>query len=592
MERIHGEIYRRKACGKLVMPMRKTRPEVRFDLIDLTAVPDSAATGDYNVAFGNLALLRDDIRMGDYVTQGRNDFVLDGTATILPDTVTDVPYWTTRISGPACVFSVDPEIQIKFGSPHTSIGLELYFAGDYPTKVKVAWITPKERIEQIYYPDSLEYFCACNVQNYTMIEIQFMRTRLPYQCVRLNYIKYGHEWTLDSQSIRSALVLEEMDITSATLSINTADVEIVDTNNDFELSMDNGMWRSLQRGQEISIVEHLDDTTVDCGSYFLETWESSKNIVKLHMIDLIGTMDKTNFYAGQIYSSTPAGTIIGAIMASCGIEKYMVDEDVAGTVLSGWLGIQSHRSALQQVVFAAGAVADCSRGDMIKIYRPDRYVSHTIGVDWKFQGTKITLDEYVSGVSVAYVQYTLAAEASEICKSALPAGNTRIEFSDPYLPGSLTVSPGTIREAKTNYIVVALPEAAECTVSGRKYEKIENTYTTSVPVIEAGETEKTETYSGCTLMDAGRAAAVAEYILDYLQLRQTVELRYICQGEAVGNWCNIANAGGRYATTGISSQTLDLTGGYIATATCHGYSTVLTDDTYVGETDTGERGLI
>ena len=565
---------------------------MRFDLIDLTAVPDSAATGDYNVAFGDLTLLRDDIRMGDYVTQGRNQFVLDGTAAILPDTVTDVPYWTTRISGPACVFAVDPEIQIKFGSPHTSIGLELYFAGDYPTKIKVAWITAKERIERIYYPDSLEYFCPCNVQNYTMIEIQFLRTRLPYQCVRLNYIKYGHEWTLDSQSIRSASVLEEMDITSATLSINTADVEIVDTNNDFELSMDNGMWRSLQRGQEISIVEHLDDTTVDCGSYFLETWESSKNIVKLHMIDLIGTMDKTNFYAGQIYSNTPAGTIIDAIMASCGIEKYTVDPDVAETLLSGWLGIQSHRSALQQVVFAAGAVADCSRGDVIKIYRPDRYVSHTIGMDRKFQGTKITLDEYVSGVSVSYVQYTLAAEASEICKSNLPAGNTRIEFSDPYLPSSLTVSPGTIREAKTNYIVVSLPEAAECAVNGRKYEKIENTYTASVPVIEAGETEKTETYSGCTLMDAGRAAAVAEYILDYLQLRQTVELRYICQGEAVGNWCNIANAGGRYATTGISSQTLDLTGGYIATATCHGYSTVLTDDTYVGETYTGERGLI
>lgn len=572
--------------------MRKTKPEVRFDLIDLTAVPDSTATGDYNVDFADMGLLRDNIRMQDYTTQERNDFILDGTATILPDTITDVPYWTTRISGPACVFPVDPVIQVRFGSPHTSIGLELYFAGDYPVEVKVSWITPKERIDRTYYPDNLEYFCACNVQNYTMIEIRFIRTRLPYQCIRLNHIKYGHEWTLDSQSIRSASVLEEMDITSATLSINTADIEIVDVNNDFELSQDNGMWRSLQRGQEISIVEHLDDTTVDCGTYFLETWESSKNIVKLHMIDLIGTMDKTNFYAGQIYSNTPTGTIIDAIMSSCGIEKYVVDKDVADIVLSGWLGIQSHRAALQQVAFASGAVADCSRGDQIRIYRPDRYVSRTIGLDRKFQGTKITLDEYVSGVSVAYVQYTLASEATEICKSTLPAGETRIEFSDPYLPSSLTVSLGTIREAKTNYIVVSLPAAAECTVSGRKYERIENTYTASVPVIDAGETEKTETYSGCTLMDSSRAPEVAEYILNYLQLRQTVELRYICQGEAVGNWCNIANAGGRYATTGISSQTLDLTGGYIATATCHGYSTVSTEDTYSGEPYVGERGVI
>ena len=44
----------------------------------------------------------------------------------------------------------------------------------------------------------------------------------------MDYIEYGKLWKLSRDNIKSASVYEEIDATSATLSINTASIEIVD----------------------------------------------------------------------------------------------------------------------------------------------------------------------------------------------------------------------------------------------------------------------------------------------------------------------------------------------------------------------------
>ena len=48
----------------------------------------------------------------------------------------------------------------------------------------------------------------------------------------------------------------------------------------------------------------------------------------------------------------------------------------------------------------------------------------------------------------------------------------------------------------------------------------------------------------------------------------------------------------KYAITGIMGQSIDLTGGFIATAKCRGYSKVVTEMYYTGEIYAGDRGII
>ena len=572
--------------------MRQTYPEARFNFGDVTALEDSQVSASEMQSFADLSLFHEKGEQRPFGTMELNQFLLDGSLDVLPQQP-EVPYWSAEKSDGECAYVEPPMLEVSFTEPHSSIGLTLHFAEDIPAEIQIIWyLASGLQLKRTFYPDSTEYFCNCNIQNYIKISIAFVSSTWPYRYVKMNYIEYGGTWLFGRNKIKTASVYEELDITSATLSINTASIEFIDTEGDFELSNQKGLWKSLQEEQDVSIVEYVDGEQLEYGTFYLDTWESQKNIVKFSMIDRIGVMDKTMYYGGTIYDGVYAGVIIADIMASAGVEKYSVEEEIYYMPLKGWLAIQSHRAALQQVVFACGAVADCSRSDWVRIYKPDQYVSHTIGLGRKFQGTKITLNKYVSGVAVGYTQYTLSSDVVQISKSTLPAGTTRIEFPEPYLASSISVSTGVIETVKTNYVEVTMAEAGECIISGQKYEKEESTYTVRTAV-EAGETESIQSYSGCTLVDAERAMEIAKYLLSYNQMRQSVEMKFINSGEAVGKWCHVALAGGGEAMTGILSQTLDLTGGNIASAKCRGYDLVAINYYFAGtELYAGEDGII
>ena len=196
----------------------------------------------------------------------------------------------------------------------------------------------------------------------------------------------------------------------------------------------------------------------------------------------------------------------------------------------------------------------------------------------------MTLDEYVSSVTVTYNRYSLNTDKDEIYNDTLDKGRTRIEFSSPYKPESVSASAGAIiEEVKTNYIVINMPKKGTCAIMGLGYTATETKYRAEVPLIPSGESENNKDYGGCTLVNAARAKAVAEYILNYLQMRQVVNVEFINDGELVGNWCNISDRKTRIFTTGITQQKLNLAGGNISTAVCRGYETVITDYSYTGE---------
>lgn len=570
--------------------MPRTSCKVHMEFIDTTAVADSNISVNEMAGIGNVELLKSKDEYSAYALIDKNNFLLDGSKRGLEGD-TQIPF-VSEASSDHRTFENNPVITIEFSQNHTSAGITLFFVDDYPTELKVTWydLNGTRIIVNTYYPDALNYFCKKQIENYGKLQIEFVKTRLPGQRVKLGYIQYGTsiEWT--GGNIQNASLTEEVDVTSATIPINTADISILDSNNDFDLSNQSGTWKSIQKKQPLTILEKVGDKEITCGTLYLEKWKSNSNTVNFSLIDVIGLMDKTKFYNGRIYELEEAGAIIADIMESAGVEDYSVSDDVASIPLTGHIAICTHREALQQVVFACGAVADCTRTGGIRIHMPDRSADSTIGTDRKFVGTTIELDDYVSGVAITYNKYKLAIESQEIYKDNLPAGDTLLEFTEPCT--DIEVSGGTLVETGTNYAVVHMDAEGECVVSGYQYEKAEVTYTANVKKLEAGEEPNVVSYSGCTLLNITRAKEVAERILNYYQLRQIVNMRYLLNEERVGEWVNIRDKNNSMAVTGITSQTIDLTGGFIATAKCRGYSKVVTNFAYTGEFYSGERGLI
>jgi hypothetical protein len=86
------------------------------------------------------------------------------------------------------------------------------------------------------------------VKNYNRIEIEFIKTRFPGEYIQLQYILYGKyiQWT--ASDIRSAKLTEDIDVTGATVSVNRANVEIVDEDENFNISIPNREWQSDKTG--------------------------------------------------------------------------------------------------------------------------------------------------------------------------------------------------------------------------------------------------------------------------------------------------------------------------------------------------------
>lgn len=559
------------------------RAEMKF--IDVTALSDATVTTDDNQSIGSIGLFQNQTDQNDYGTFELNQFVLDGSKDILSDNPADIAFWNDTLSKADCTFETNPKITITFQEQHTSSAITLYFEDEFPAKLKITWYTSAgtKLVTETFYPDSLIYVCNQQIQNYGKVEIEFVKTTFPQRYIKLQYILYGKYIVWDKDMIQTAKVQEDIDVTSATLSINEADISIVDMNNDFDAENENGAWKSVQKTQKVSLSEYLDGKIIPMGAFFIDDFSFAKNIAKFKLIDAIGLLDKYTFYEGQIYNSVRAEVILKEIFATAGIVKYAIDKEVGNTLLSGYLAIQTCRKALQQVCFACGAVADDSRSDIIKVYKPDRYVKSTVGTDRKFNGnTKVSLEKYISGVNIEMKNYALEEKNSDIYKKTLPAGDTKITFSSPYLPSSITASVGTLKEVKTNYLIINMPDAGQCQITGIKYANTTFSYEKRVDKIEAGETENIKKYSGCTIYNADILPDIADYLLGYHALRKKVEMKYLVDLEQVGNWANINSIGGKTSTTLIESQTLDLTGGFIATATCMGYSIVVTEDVFAG----------
>jgi hypothetical protein len=564
--------------------------------IDVTALSDATVTTDDNQSIGSIGLFQNQTDQNDYGTFELNQFVLDGSKDILSDNPADIAFWNDTLSKEDCTFETNPKITITFQEQHTSSAITLYFEDEFPAELKITWYTSAgtKLVTETFYPDSLIYVCNQQIQNYGKVEIEFVKTTFPQRYIKLQYILYGKYIVLDKDMIQTAKVQEDIDVTSASLSINEADISIVDMNNDFDAENENGAWNSVQKTQEVTLSEFNNGNMIPMGAFFVDDFSFSKNIAKFKLVDVVGLLDKYTFYEGQVYNNVRAGVILNAIFATAGIKKYVIDEEVGNTLLSGYLAIQTCRKALQQVCFACGAVADDSRSDTIKVYKPDRYVKSTVGTDRKFNGnTKVSLEKYISGVNIEMKNYALEEKTSDIYKKTLPAGDTKITFSSPYLPSSITASVGTLKEVKTNYLIINMPDAGQCQITGIKYANTTFSYEKRVDKIEAGETENIKKYSGCTIYNADILPDIADYLLGYHALRKKVGMKYLVDLEQVGNWTNINTIGGKTSTTLIESQTLDLTGGFIATATCRGYSIVVTEDVFAGtELYTGGDVLI
>ena len=556
---------------------RVTHVRASYGLFDTSAASDSTFSIPAVQSFSDTAeLLDEDQAIAKWLTLENNACLLDGSYQILPDQIKSqfMGVWSDALSGADGAFAVPPVLTVTFSKPHTSGGLTLIFSestGDWCSDLHIQWLNQSgaQIAAADFQPNAGKYFCAKQVENFYKLVITFRKTNKPYHFLKLTGIRYGISMELQGESLISCTVLEEVDPISSEISVNTLNLKFRTDKGTFDLLDLTGAYVLFQQRQKVDVSGEIDGVKMNMGSFYLDKPTTSDSIVTLDCIDLLGTMDDTDYLGGYWSNGITAKALIADIMTSAGIdaELYVLDSSFTNMTVKGYLAIQSHRDALQQVAFAIGAVVDCSRSEQIKIHPAATGAPKTVPISRKVVGHSQTQDALVTGVEVYTHNYALGDTAGELFKESRQPGEYLIQFSSP--ASDLSASGATITKSGVNYARIKVTSAGTVTISGKTYEDTQSlsgsVYMKDLP---ANAKPNIVSVTDCTL--TADAQVLAQRVYDYYQRRISDNGQIILTDEKAGDWLCVQNADGKSLVGTAEQISIDLTGGFIAKVVTHG----------------------
>jgi hypothetical protein len=130
-----------------------------------------------------------------YADMTSNFFSADGTMVFMPKSGQNylaTGYVSNDISDSSGNFSTPPSLTMELPATFSYYGLNMIFAGNVPTKMKVrVYNDNKKKEEFIVEPDSNNYYLVHDFINFDKIEFTFLSSQ-PYNRVLINKISFGN----------------------------------------------------------------------------------------------------------------------------------------------------------------------------------------------------------------------------------------------------------------------------------------------------------------------------------------------------------------------------------------------------------------
>lgn len=548
----------------------KTSTIIEYGAVDVTAKLDSSLSVNNTQSFSKLAeLKRANLQEKKYSTLEKNHFVLNGESENMGDNITEVGWWSSLISNSQGIFTTPLVMTITFTQVHSSLGLTLTFSKyAYCNNLKIQYYDGNNTLisENTYQPDNYEYFCEDTVANYKKIIITFYSTNIPYRYLKLYKILYGKAVLFEGDNLISANLLEQVNLLSDELSINTLDFVVYSDDDRFNILNPQGIYATLQQRQELKVYQEKNNQLNNMGTFYIDNWQSKNdNKMEFRGIDLIGLLDKTTFDGGM-YTNVTVRNLILQIFQSAGIDSsyFSIDSEIENILLTGYIPVCTHREALQQILFTIGAIANCARNDIIELYRiKESDEPNEISKNNVFKGTReIEQGEIVTGILLQAHNYSQGTEQKKIFEGQLQTGTHKISFSSPVF--NITCNGGIIQSSNANYAIVNVTTAGNVIVNG--YEYIDNTQDILIPNndLAGNESSNVLKIDSVYLINSSNAQSIGEKIINYYNKRFTTKFKFILDDEKAGDNVTIEENYGNILNGYITELDIDLTGGYVA----------------------------
>ncbi len=433
-------------------------------------------------------------------------WLLDGSRELLDGQ--PLAYWSEAMSGPDGRFETPPEISIRFDSRYTSPGLLLTFdpaTGDYCSHVTVEWYRGANLLKKKdFYPAGPEAFCAQTVEAWDGIVLRLRATGRPYRYAKLQKILFGVDRTFLRNELRGVRATQEVSIISDQVAVNTLD---------FTLDSKADIDYMFQMKQPVSAYDG--DRLV--GVFYIDGHDHrGKGLWSISCKDAIGVLDDDP-YPARMLNGEPARELLEDVLG--GHFRLELDGGLAAAPLTGYLPGGSRRQALQQIAFALCAMVDTSGTDAVRVYK-----------DREEQPGKIPLQRtYING-AVDTSAIVTAVQVTSHSYSTSGTGNDTVEV-----------------DGVTYYHTAAVTAITN-------------------PNVTAGDKPNVVEVKEATLVDPGRAAAVAQHLYSYYMKRSVQKVKIVMDGEKPGDHIAAATPWDTVMDGFITSMHITLSG--IAAAEC------------------------
>lgn len=537
--------------------MPKTSAEVILKLVDQTAEDDATYSSTDIQPFVDLADLKIDFTEPiEYATLELDNWALDGTKIMMPDDMTTLAYGYWSLSQALNDLSINVPFEITFGSVHSTIGIviEFYQNTPYPTDIDVTWYDAGDQVivSKNFTNNGSTFFADQSVENYKRIVINFNAMSSPITYVKIKEFGFGASISFSGNDLKECQVVEELSSTSEELSINTLSLRVFIKDTDYIQSI----YQVLQDQQKLIAYEYVDGAKKDMGTFYLKTRSNpSDNEIVFAAEDLIGVMDQETYLGGIINDTVQ--NIIDAIMSDFGTNLYSVAPEIANLTVSGYLPVSTYRQAIQRVAFAVNAVVDCSRTDIINIYRLPTANPEVINKTDYFVGhNQKELEKFTASV-LSISSYEVSTDTVEVYNVTHTSGSYRAIFSEPVT--NLVITGATLDNSGENF--------AEFTTAGGVVTITGNPYNVSNQIFRKEQTniplnvkKKDANFQNTVLWDG-------QLNVDYLFTRviDMVEktASIILTDQQAGSFVQIESLYDKMIEGYIESMEVDMTGGFI-----------------------------
>lgn len=325
-----------------------------------------------------------------------NYWGLDGTFELVDGQ--PLAFWSEELSDGNCEFANPPVITIEFSKQYSSTGITLVFdqaTGIFCREVNVKWYQGEEvKAEETYYPNAVNYFCQKNVEVYSKIVVTILKTWLPHQRAKLSQIIFGVYRAFGMDEIRSASVVNEMDLLSTSLPESTMRWTL-DSRQDIDFM--------FQLKQPI----HIENDGVLIGVYYIDSHRrTAQNVFEIESYDAFGVLNESMFLGG-VYKDKSAMELLQEIVG----DDFEIDFEVEDTTLTGAIEYCTRRDAIKQVLFRWGVCASTDGRLSIRVFRPN-VEPKEIGRDKTFVGASVETASIVTEVTVLAHTYEESSDGS------------------------------------------------------------------------------------------------------------------------------------------------------------------------------------